>query len=138
GRLVGALKNDTARDTIRQTSTTKYSRHAGITFIRRTPMKVIRRRLLDLAVLLTIFGPCRTAFAQKSVAMPGPNGTISPAAAPTETAEQDPKRDTTTPEEPKKESRRTDHFRIGVLGGVGFPRPLSLEGMVKIENLLGI
>jgi hypothetical protein len=55
-----------------------------------------------------------------------------------ETPEQDPRRDTTTPEEPKKESHRTDHFRIGVLGGVGFPRPLSIEGMAKIEKLVGV
>lgn len=101
-------------------------------------MKVIRRRMLDLAILLTIFGPCRSAFAQKSVAMPGPNGTMTPAPAATENAEQDPRRDTTTREEPKKVSRRVDHFRIGVLGGVGFPRPLSIEGMVKIENMLGV
>ncbi len=99
-------------------------------------MKVIRRRLLDVAVLLTIFGPCRSAFAQKSVAMPGPNGSMAP--APTETADPDPRRDTAAPEEQKKESRRTDHFRIGVLGGVGFPRPLSIEGMVKIENVVGL
>jgi hypothetical protein len=38
----------------------------------------------------------------------------------------------------KKEDKRTDHFRIGVLGGVGFPRPLAIEGMVKIEGILGL
>ncbi len=35
-------------------------------------------------------------------------------------------------------SRRIDHFRAGVLGGVGFPRPLELEGMVKIERFVGL
>ena len=34
---------------------------------------------------------------------------------------------------PKKE-----HFRIGAFGGVGFPRPLSIEGMVRIEKVIGL
>lgn len=32
----------------------------------------------------------------------------------------------------------TDPFRIGVLGGVGFPRPLALEGLVKIDRVLAL
>jgi len=31
-----------------------------------------------------------------------------------------------------------EHFRIGVLGGVGLPRPLALEGMIKVERLIGV
>jgi hypothetical protein len=31
-----------------------------------------------------------------------------------------------------------EHFRIGVLGGVGFPRPLAIEAMVKVEKMLGL
>jgi hypothetical protein len=31
-----------------------------------------------------------------------------------------------------------DHFRLGVLGGVGFPRPFAIEGMIKVERVLGL
>jgi hypothetical protein len=31
-----------------------------------------------------------------------------------------------------------EHFRIGPLVGVGFPRPLAVEGLVKIERVIGI
>jgi len=31
-----------------------------------------------------------------------------------------------------------DHLRIGALAGVGFPRPLSLQALVKIERALGL
>lgn len=31
-----------------------------------------------------------------------------------------------------------DHARIGLLAGVGYPRPLSLEAMVKIERTVGL
>jgi hypothetical protein len=100
-------------------------------------MKVIRRPLVDLAALLTICGVCRTAAAQKSVALPGPNGTAAQTAQ-TEPPQRDPQRDSGESGEKRKGSRRTDHFRIGVLGGVGFPRPLSIEGMAKFENMVGV
>lgn len=38
----------------------------------------------------------------------------------------------------ERELSRQDHFRIGVLGGVGFPRPLAIEGMVKLEKAIGL
>lgn len=31
-----------------------------------------------------------------------------------------------------------EHVRIGAIGGVGFPRPLAVEGMVKIERVVGL
>ncbi len=31
-----------------------------------------------------------------------------------------------------------DAFRIGAFGGVGFPRPLSIEGFAKIEKVVGV
>ena len=31
-----------------------------------------------------------------------------------------------------------DPFRIGAFTGVGFPRPVSIEGFIKIENILGL
>ncbi len=37
--------------------------------------------------------------------------------------------------EPQK-TDRTDHVRIGAIGGLGFPRPL--EGMVRIERTIGL
>src|SRR5581483_368746 len=41
-----------------------------------------------------------------------------------------------TAEPPKTD--RTDHFQVGAIGGVGFPRPLAIEGMVKIERTFGL
>ncbi|HSO38289.1 MAG TPA: hypothetical protein VLT33_37430 [Labilithrix sp.] len=40
----------------------------------------------------------------------------------------------------KRESSDDDRdaFRIGVLGGIGFPRPLALEGLVKIDRVVGL
>ena len=37
-------------------------------------------------------------------------------------------------------ARRKDHFSVGALVGVGFPRPLAVEGVLKIERavLLGV
>ena len=40
--------------------------------------------------------------------------------------------------EPKQKMDRTDHFRIGAIGGVGFPRPLAVEGLVQIERTVGL
>src|SRR5215471_1437062 len=97
-------------------------------------MKVIRPLLLNLAVALTIFGPCRTAFASKSANGADESNGSGTTAGP----DRDVRRDSASKEGKKKESRRTDHFRIGVLGGLGFPRPLSLEGMVKIERIVGL
>jgi hypothetical protein len=44
--------------------------------------------------------------------------------------------DRAPPEHEEDGSRRVDHVRIGVLGGVGFPRPLAIEGLVKVERLV--
>ena len=38
----------------------------------------------------------------------------------------------------KDKSKKAEHFRLGILGGVGFPRPLALEGMIKLERVLGL
>ena len=37
-----------------------------------------------------------------------------------------------------KEWEDHDHVRVGALLGLGFPRPLALEGLVKIERTLGL
>lgn len=31
-----------------------------------------------------------------------------------------------------------EHFRMGVLGGVGFPRPMTIEGMMKLERAVAL
>jgi hypothetical protein len=31
---------------------------------------------------------------------------------------------------------KVEHVRVGVVGGVGFPRPLSIEAMVKLERIV--
>jgi hypothetical protein len=36
------------------------------------------------------------------------------------------------------EKEEPEHFRIGPLVGVGFPRPLAIEGLVKIERQFGL
>lgn len=36
------------------------------------------------------------------------------------------------------EPERREHFRVGALASAGFPRPLSVEGMLKIERVLGL
>lgn len=33
---------------------------------------------------------------------------------------------------------KVEHVRVGVIGGVGFPRPLSIEAMVKIERTVAL
>jgi|SRR6188768_821016 len=35
-------------------------------------------------------------------------------------------------------SKRSDHVRLGALAGAGFPRPLSIEGVVKLERVLAL
>lgn len=44
-------------------------------------------------------------------------------------------------DEPAKTNADEDEkeaFRIGVIGGVGFPRPFAIEGMVKIDRVVGL
>jgi hypothetical protein len=37
-----------------------------------------------------------------------------------------------------RERTPDEHFRIGPLVGVGFPRPFAIEGLAKIERLVGV
>lgn len=37
-----------------------------------------------------------------------------------------------------RSGKRTDHFRLGALVSAGFPRPLAVEGVIKIERLLAL
>ena len=45
-------------------------------------------------------------------------------------------RDRPSSESPESTSTRSDHLRVGALVGVGFPRPLAVEGIVKVERTL--
>ncbi len=37
-----------------------------------------------------------------------------------------------------RDQERAEHFRIGPLVGVGFPRPFAIEGFAKLEKLVGV
>jgi hypothetical protein len=39
---------------------------------------------------------------------------------------------------PARSSETLEHMRIGVLGGLGFPRPFSIEAMMKLERVLAV
>jgi hypothetical protein len=102
-------------------------------------MNVIDRLALGVTATALCTFPCRAALALE------PTSAESPAAAPAPTesasiedAPPDASRDTPNAPSEHKETKRTDHFRIGALGGIGFPRPLEIEGMVKLENLVGL
>lgn len=62
----------------------------------------------------------------------GPSAAVDPAEVAPSTA--DPR-----PENGDDGTRsEVEHVRIGAIGGVGFPRPLAVEGMVKIEKIVGL
>ena len=99
-------------------------------------MNVISRIAIHVTLATAVALPCRAAFAQQiETATPGANSTAQQAPAMNESTT----RDTGNNKDQKPAgSRRTDHVRFGVLGGVGFPRPLAIEGFVKIEKLVGV
>ena len=96
-------------------------------------MNVITRIAIQATLATTVALPCRAAFAQETEATSA-DSTARQAPAPNQVTN----RDTGKREQKPEGSRRTDHVRFGVLGGVGFPRPLAIEGFVKIENLVGV
>lgn len=38
----------------------------------------------------------------------------------------------------KAHEHHPEHVRIGVIGGIGFPRPLAIEGLVKLERIVAL
>ncbi len=97
-------------------------------------MKVKSRIAFPAATLLAITVPCRAAFALENndaPATPGP-------AEQTSQAESNPRRDDAGATKEREGTRRVDHFRVGVLGSVAFPRPLAIEGLVKLEQMVGL
>lgn len=79
-------------------------------------------RFVSVAALLAVLGSSRSSFAQASPT------SGDPAATPT------------APSPPKKEdaSEAPEHLRVGALVGIGFPRPLAFEGLVKIERTVAV
>lgn len=77
------------------------------------------KSLLKLLSVAVVLGTARLASAQEAPAAAAP--------AKDEPAKTDPDDD-----------GDREAFRIGVLGGVGFPRPLAIEAMVKIDRVVGL
>lgn len=61
----------------------------------------------------------------------------SAAPASASTAPDDPSRDVAI-HDAGRHSSRADDVRFGLLGGVGFPRPLSIEGLVDVKRLFAV
>lgn len=56
---------------------------------------------------------------------------MTPAAAPPRAPER-------ASSETREKAEEPEHFRIGPLVGVGFPRPFAVEGFAKFERLVGV
>src|SRR5258708_24707900 len=97
-------------------------------------MKVKSRIAFPAATLLAVAMSCRAAFAiedNDSRTTPGPAEQASE-------KQRDPRRDSSDADKEREGTRRVDHVRVGVLGSVAFPRPLAIEGLVKLERIVGL
>jgi hypothetical protein len=96
------------------------------------------RRLLSASAAVFILGalgtPCRAASVNDGT--PGAQGPEGP--PPSFGPQRPPENDSAAAEKPREETHRIDHVSFGVLGGVSFPRPITVEGLVKIERLVGL
>jgi hypothetical protein len=43
-----------------------------------------------------------------------------------------------SPNKDQPKTDRTDHVRVGAIGGVGFPHPFAVEALVKIERVVAV
>jgi hypothetical protein len=50
---------------------------------------------------------------------------------------QQPGADVGASREPRRKKKEKP-FEVGVLGGIGFPRPLAIEGLVRLDRLVGL
>lgn len=86
--------------------------------------------------------PSTSAAAAVTRAQSGPVAAPTPAGTPPQGAGfSTPPSDATedsSGERARSGHEKTEHFRIGVLGGVGFPRPLAVEGLFKVERTLAL
>jgi hypothetical protein len=89
------------------------------------------------ATAIVAFGmTCHAASASEN---DGVSNAQAPEAPPPSFGEQrPPEADSAAAEKPREGTRRVDHLSFGVLGGVAFPRPIAVEGMLKIERLVGL
>jgi hypothetical protein len=85
-----------------------------------TPCGVAIALSLAFSAQASAAEPSRTAYAPIEPASAAPSDTADPA-------------DPIDPDAP-----RPERFRIGVIGGVGFPRPLAIEAMVKLDRLIAL
>lgn len=85
------------------------------------------RHVLPLATLLIVGPRAGTAVA----AEPGPDVPAPSGSWPSQASDY-PERRTGA------EHEHEEHFRIGAIGGVGFPRPLAIEGLIKLERTLAL
>lgn len=102
--------------------------------------RVARRLTLHLSLVAAVALPCRAAFALENAGATSADFISQQPQQPQQppAPNRGTTRDTGNQEQKPAGSRRTDHFRVGILGGVGFPRPLAIEGLVKIERLVGL
>jgi hypothetical protein len=89
-----------------------------------------------LVVGLSVLGAAADARAEpidgKKVAYAAPNGPDDPHSGDLSVTIPTPKR-----ESAKGDEGPLDPFRLGAFTGVGFPRPISVEGFIKIEKIIG-
>jgi hypothetical protein len=70
---------------------------------------------------------------------PSPSPAVSAAPAPNDFAQPPPAAQADRPAHKDDDNTTSalDYFRMGAFGGIGFPRPLTLEGFAKIDNIIG-
>jgi hypothetical protein len=89
--------------------------------------------LLRIAAALAMVSCANPAFAAEDPALAHAHGNGAGLASATPPDDRGEPRTRGGDDEPSPE-----HFRIGVLGGVGLPRPLAIEAMIKVERLMGV
>lgn len=99
-------------------------------------MKWMCRFAASAAAILALGTTGRAAFASENDGAPTQQGPEQQLAS--FGAQRPPQDDSAAAEKPREGTRRVDHFSFGVLGGVAFPRPIAVEGMIKIERLVGL
>lgn len=92
-------------------------------------MKPSARSPWILAATVTLLTLCRTARAQ-SAGLEGSTWFAAPSGPTRDKASSD--------SDGARDSRRVDHLRLGVLGSAGFPRPLAIEGLLKLERTVAL
>ena len=82
---------------------------------------------------VALSGACMCACAAWNCAARAQNGSLEPEWSPPAPGIR---ADRPANTEPAGSGKRTDHLRVGAIVSAGFPRPLAIEGIVKLERLL--